>query len=621
MCGICGFTGELTAPSAVLSSMCESLVHRGPDESGAYHGSDVALGIRRLSIIDREGGHQPYRSEDGHIVAVFNGEIYGHRQLRDRLARSGHSFRSDADGEVIVHAYEEFGDAFLDEIDGMFAIALWDERKRTLLLARDRLGEKPLYWARRDDGGVTFASELQALWRDPRIAGDPDPDAIAEFLRFGYVASPRTIFRGIEKVAPGTLIKAGPDGVSARRYWSLSFEPKQSMSHEAAVAEFDARARDSVAARLMSEVPLGVFLSGGLDSSYVLGHLCSLSELPVQTFSIGFDDPRYDERPYARAVASHLGAEHHDFVITPRDLPDGIRTLARHFGEPFADPAAVPTLYLAREARRTITVALTGDGGDEILGGYDRHFAARLSGRIDRLPDAVQSSVAAGLRGLGFAGAHEKSSRRKLYRLVRSLGLSFDARFEDWSAIVTRGEWTELFPDLPLPTRAAELLGAATPLDRALATDTATYLPDDLMLKTDITTMTHSLEARAPLLEHTLVEWAATQPVSAKQRGRERKRLLRDALRQRVPFALIDRPKSGFAVPIRDWLAGDLRPLLVDAIGSAGAYVDTAAFERLAREQFAGTADRSRLLWSVLVLGVWHDEVVAGRPRAIEASV
>ncbi|MGA9856766.1 MAG: asparagine synthase (glutamine-hydrolyzing) [Solirubrobacteraceae bacterium] len=619
MCGIAGVAGG--APdrrSALRQAMSDALRHRGPDEAGAYEDECVALAIRRLAVIDVAHGHQPYTNEDGTVHVVFNGEIYGFMDLRDRLERLGHRFASGADGEVIAHAYEEFGADFVAQLDGMFAIALWDSVQRRLFLARDRLGKKPLYVWHRPDGSLSFASELAALMLDDRLHRQLDPVALSEYLQYGYVPSPRSILQGVEKLEPGTSLTWTADGkVSRSRYWSLDFEPKLTLSYAEALDEFEARAQAAVRARLISDVPLGLFLSGGVDSSYVLAQMIAAGASDVQTFAIGFADVAYNESEHARRIAQHLGSVHHEAIVEPDDLVELLPSLVAHYGEPFADGSAIPTFYVARWARREITVALTGEGGDELFGGYYRHQAARVAAGADRLPAVTRKVAGLGARRVGSELAHPMSTRHKLYRFLRAIELEPGERYAEWTAVLTPDERSGLSGN---PARAPRYQppGRATdPLDRALAVDLTRSLPDQLLFKMDIATMASSLEARAPLLDYRLVEWAARLPTSYKQRGRTRKRLLVDALARHVPPELFRRPKMGFTAPISVWLRRELYELTTDTLLSEASrqrgIVDSASVERLLTEHRDGI-DHTKGLWTLLMLELFCQMFINGSP-------
>jgi asparagine synthase (glutamine-hydrolysing) len=617
MCGIAGFTGVRPEAAGLLEGMSDALTHRGPDERGFFTSSDASLTIRRLSIIDVEGGQQPYRNESRAVTAVFNGEIYGFSGLRRELERMGHRFATAADGEVIVHAYEEWGLGLLDRIDGMFALALWDAARKTLILARDRLGKKPLHVATHGDGTLSFASEPQSLLVDPKVSGDVDPEAVALYLQFGYVPAPWSAFRGVQKLAPGSALIWRPEGIERRRYWGLDYEPKLAIGEAEALDELDRRIGDAVKARLVSDVPLGAFLSGGIDSSLVVAHMQEMREDPVRTFSIGFADSRYDERPHAAAVARALGTDHRDEVIRADDLLAVLSMLVRHYGEPYADSSMIPTYYLARMTSAHVTVALTGDGGDELLAGYDRHGAARYSSYVDRLPDSLRRTlIALGMR-MARAGSEEKALGHKVFRALRSLELEPTERYADWSGTLTAAERRRIAL-VSAPGIQPELAATAShPLDIALATDVSHYLPDDLLTKVDIATMACSLEARSPLLDYRLVEWTARLPVGLKHRGLRGKRMLRELLGRRLESKLFDRPKMGFAAPIGSWLRGDLRELvtdtLLDSTTAGRGYLEPAAVRGIVGEHMSGVVDHGRAIWTMLLLELWLREVVDAR--------
>jgi asparagine synthase (glutamine-hydrolysing) len=614
MCGIAGVVGPAPDRRGLLDAMSAALAHRGPDEAGLFEDDRVVLAIRRLSIIDVGGGHQPYVNESGTVHVVFNGEIYGYGQLRDRLERAGHRFLTRTDGEVIVHAYEEYGPRFIEELDGMFAFALWDAAAQRLVLARDRLGKKPLFVAHHTDGSLSFASELAPLLLDDRIRREVDMGALGEYLHYGYVPSPHCIITGVTKLEPGTAMNWSPSGKIERyRYWSLDYEPKLRLSYGEALDEFEERARLAVKARLVSDVPLGVFLSGGIDSSYVLAQMRAAGATTIETFSIGFPDPRYDERDQARAIAQHFGSIHHDALVEPTDLVELLPRLVHHYGEPFADPSAVPSFYLARMARERITVALTGEGGDETFGGYYRHQAVRLASVLDRLPAVTRDAAGAAATTIGDEFAHPMSIRHKTYRALRAIGLEPGERYAEWTSAIGARDRRALFPN-GLPAAPFVPPGhASNALDRVLAVDIARSLPDRLLYKMDIATMASSLEARAPLLDYRLVEWTARLPRSFKQRGRERKRLIADALARHIPKSYFKRAKMGFSAPIPAWLRGELAELTNDTLLSEASrqrgIADPIAVESLIRRHRDGE-DHTHGLWALLMLELWFQEFV-----------
>jgi len=624
MCGIAGLASPGPPSRELVEAITGALIHRGPDESGFYQDGHVALGIRRLAIVDLAGGHQPYHNEQGTIHAVFNGEIYGHLELRRELERAGHRLASRADGEVIVHAYEQFGERFIERLDGMFAFALWDSVARRLVLARDRLGKKPLFVAVHRDGSLSFASELAALLLDQRIEREVDPEALSAYLQYGYVPSPLSILRSVSKLEPGTALTWRPDGQLRReRYWTLDFEPKHRISYADALEELEQRACEAVRARLMSDVPLGVFLSGGIDSSYVLAQMAALGVPAIETFSIGFPDARYDERHHARAIAERFGTIHHEALLDTSDLVELLPRMVEHYGEPFADSSAVPTFFLARMARERITVALTGEGGDELFGGYYRHQAARLAAYGERLPAPLRRAAGACAARLADERAHPMSSRHRLHRFLRALSLEPGARYAEWTAAMAAQERAAVSPGLE-PVSPLEAPGIArAPLDRALAVDIAHSLPDQLLFKMDIATMASSLEARAPLLDYRLVEWAARLPCSFKQRGTARKRLLADALARHLPGHSFRRPKMGFTAPIAGWLRRELAELTADTLlgeaSRARGIVEPASVERLLRRHHDGE-DHTKGLWALLMLELWHQRFIDRSPRVLSGA-
>ncbi|MGO9973706.1 MAG: asparagine synthase (glutamine-hydrolyzing) [Solirubrobacteraceae bacterium] len=624
MCGIAGIAGAAPDRAELLSAMAQAIRHRGPDEGGRFLDDRVGLTIRRLAIIDVAGGHQPYTNEAGTIHVVFNGEIYGFAALRERLRHAGHRFASGTDGEVIAHSYEEYGDRFLEHLDGMFAIALWDAVAQKLILARDRLGKKPLFVAVAADGSLSFASEMAALLLDTRVSREVDEIALAEYLAYGYVPSPRTILTAVRKLEPGTSLTWTPGGgVRTDRYWTLDFEPKQRISYADALDEFDRRALEAVRSRLVSDVPLGLFLSGGVDSSYILAQMVAAGASSVETFSIGFPDSRYDERGHARAIAQRLGSVHHEALVEVGDLLEVLPMLVHHYGEPFADSSAVPTFYVSRYARRHITVALTGEGGDELFGGYYRHQAVRVAAQVDRAPKPVRDAFRAGAGRVASAHAHPMSTRHKLHRFLGELELEPGERYAEFTAVMSPEERDALSPRFRRPAAFAPLGDVRNPLDRALAVDVARSLPDQLLFKMDIASMANSLEARAPLLDFRLVEWVARLPVSFKQRGGQRKRLIADALARHVPAEMFKRPKMGFTAPIPGWLRGELAEMLAETLlGEASrqrGIVDPASVQSLISRHNGGE-DHTRGLWTLLMLELWFQEFVDRVPVATRSA-
>jgi asparagine synthase (glutamine-hydrolysing) len=620
MCGIAGIVGRPGEPPSreVLSAMGSALAHRGPDDATlAIHGQ-AGLAFRRLSIIDVAGGQQPLHNEDDSCHLILNGEIYNHLELRRELEGRGHRPRTHSDAEVVLHGYEEWGDDVVPRLRGMFAFALWDDKRRRLLLARDRLGKKPLVY-HEAEGRLAFASELGGLLADPRVPREADLAAIHQYLVYQYVPAPGTAFAGVRKLPPAhTLVFE--DGVArVQRYWSLSFQPALDITLEDAAAEVRRLLRDAVAVRLMSEVPLGAFLSGGIDSSAVVALMSEFGR--VKTFCIGFEEDAFDERPYAAMVASRYGTEHHEFVVRP-DAAEVLPEIVAHYGEPFADSSALPTWYLARLTRQHVTVALNGDGGDELFAGYDRYRAlaayrtlARLPGRslLGPVADAAPGWLPSRARRLLKAASHRPEVS---YARTVSVFAPEEAAALYSPEMRRRSERASAYApllDVFAASDAPDLLG------RTLHADTMTYLPGDLLAKVDIATMAHGLEARSPLLDHPLVEFAARLP-SRYKLGRTGKVVLRLAVQDLLPEAILRRPKKGFGVPLGRWFRGELRGYLEETLLSSRAqsrpFFDARAVAALVRAHGVHGRDHSAQLWSLLVLELWSRRFLDGAATA-----
>ncbi len=620
MCGIAGFAGPTALQPAArqrLETMLDAIVHRGPDDSGAYFAPGVALGMRRLSIIDLAGGHQPIANEDGSVTVVFNGEIYNHRQLRQELIQRGHSFRTRSDTEVLVHLYEEYGDRLVERLRGMFAFAIWDARRETLLLARDRFGIKPLSYALGDEG-ISFFSECGSLVAAADRPLKIDPLSIARYLAFGYVPDPWSAYVGVRKLPPGHLLRWSADGKhELKRYWSPA-------SHRTAVStQTDAKAElvrlldEAVACHLESDVPLGAFLSGGVDSSTVVALMVRHTPGRVKTFSIGFSEQAYNEAPAAARVAQALGTEHTELVVRP-DAESLFEQIVGIYDEPFGDSSAIPTFLVSRLAREHVKVALSGDGGDELFGGYTRY--AEIGAR-PQWPAPVRRA----LRSLALLLPHGALGRNRLYDLGRT----------------QRGQYanTVLAPLLLSEGGVgAESLGAALgsveqilapwfegmdgePLLASLMlVDQSTYLPGDILTKVDRASMAVSLEARVPLLDHVLADFANGISADLKIRGDQGKLLFKQAIEGIVPAGVLTQPKQGFAVPLAEWFRGPLRSRL-EAIRKPDAeiapYVHRPAVERLLSEHQRGRRDHSPMLWRLLALELWLQRAASpGRSTA-----
>jgi asparagine synthase (glutamine-hydrolysing) len=620
MCGIAGILRwrERSPDSAAVERQGAALAHRGPDATGIYLDTDgspsVALVHRRLSIIDlSEAAHQPLTNEDGSVVVALNGEIYNFQELRrDLLVR--HTLRSQGDTEVIAHLYEERGDEAIAALDGMFTIALWDARRRRLLLARDRFGKKPLYyWS--DGGRFVFGSEIKALLAADVPAAFAD-EHLAEYLAFGYVPTPHTLFRGVLKQPPATTMVVDAGGVHApRAYWDLEF-PREQDTARVSLAAAGERVRelltDAVRKRLVADVPLGILLSGGVDSSVIAALMARLVPGRVKTFTVGFEgDAFFDERPHAERVARHIGSEHHASVVRPQ-AAELMETLLHHHDEPFGDSSALPTYLVAREARRHVTVVLNGDGGDEVFAGYDRFYAALLAARVP-----VQArQILAQLARLLPEGGDYHGRLRRLRRFAGKAALPLAERIFAWSGFFDLPEIAALDPgglldrDRVLASYVSTLgrYPGASLLSRLLYSNARTYLLDDLLPKMDRMTMAHALEARSPMLDRALAEYVATLPDALKRSGSSGKIVLKAISRELLPPGIVDRPKHGFGLPLGAWFRGELRPMVEDTLCSGACvnrWLRADAVRRLFDEHVAGRADRGHQLWTLLTLELW----------------
>lgn len=636
MCGIVGHVGP-GADGVVVRRMCDALRHRGPDDEGYLVDEGVALGMRRLAIIDVASGRQPVFDESSNAAVVFNGEIYNFAELRQRLEADGHSLRTRSDTECIVHLYEQHGTRCVEHLRGMFAFAVWDSAARRLVLARDRVGKKPLYY-RETDHGLWFASELKALLRAPGFPGDLDPVALHHYLTFQYVPSPLTIYKGVRKLPPASVLVYEDGRAVVSSYWRLDYRRGGPPTEEEAAERLRELILEATRLRLVSERPVGAFLSGGLDSSVVVAAMAELASGPVKTFTIGFDERRFDERRFARLTAERFATEHHELVVTP-SAADVLPTVVWHHDEPFADASALPAYYVAGITAQHVTVALNGDGGDESFAGYGRYLAHVIA---DRLP-VPRMAGALVRRSLDAAPALQRRRPvRGARRMADVLAAPRPQRYAALVAYFTREQKAELYSpgmrDCVDGVDSYELLAdefrrsqAPDLVGRTLDVDVRTYLPGDLLVKMDIATMAHSLEARSPLLDHELMQFAAGLPSRWKLAGRETKSVLKRAARGWVPDAVIDRPKMGFGVPLGRWLRTDLRDLAHDALTDATArgrgYFEPAVVGRLLRDHETGI-DRSAQIWALLMFELWHrmflDDRAAGpptRPRPPELPV
>lgn len=614
MCGIAGFLatdGDAAPFKDAVAAMSRALVHRGPDADGFVIAGPVCLAHRRLSIIDlRPEASQPMENEDGTIHLVVNGEFYDFQRLRRMLEEKGHRFRSYSDSEVAIHLYEEYGPRFIERLRGMFALAIWDSRLNTLLLARDRFGKKPLYYYKGAQG-LAFASELQALVASRLFPLEPHIEAIDAYLCLQYIPAPMTIYRDVYKLPPGHMAVITPGGdIRIQHYFRLSYDRKVNLSVEDAAKELRHRLEEAVRIRMVSDVPLGAFLSGGIDSATVVAMMARSSPLPVKTFSIGFQGDTETELPFARMVARLYGTDHHEMVVTPK-MVDIVPKLARHFGEPFADCSAVPTWYLAEFTKQSVTVALSGDAGDEAFGGYTRYRWSKIARILAGLPRPLPQVVSAVLRALPAARLQpvREYGRRILAREVgRYLGLVAHFPYEDRVAIYSKdlktshdkvAMWFEHLLDEATATDASE---------RLMELDVKTYLPGAILPKVDITSMAHALEVRCPILDHEVMSFAASLPSYYKLHGFETKYILRRAVRDLLPEAVMRKPKRGFDMPVDRWMRGELagmtKDLLLDQKAKSRGLFDPSAIEALITAHSKGES-RGLQLWTLLMLEQW----------------
>jgi asparagine synthase (glutamine-hydrolysing) len=628
MCGIAGIVGrnEDVVEASHIHRMCQAIYHRGPDDEGLYVRGAVGLGMRRLGIIDVAGGQQPIHNEDRTVWAVFNGEIYNFVELRAELEGRGHHFYTHSDTEVIVHLYEELGSECVRRLRGMFAIGIWDERRKSLLLARDRLGKKPVHYSLYN-GQLLFGSEIKAILSVAPELAVPNPEALLQYFYFGYIPDPLSSFAAIRKLPPGHLMEYSAGKINVRCYWDVpaygSAGPK---SEEECLEVLESKLAEAVRIRLMSEVPLGALLSGGVDSSIVVALMARASSTPVKTFSIGFAEDRFNEAEYARVVAERFGTEHHEMVVDP-NLEETITYLTSMLEEPFGDSSMLPTYFVCRMARQEVTVALSGDGGDELFAGYDRYAVAMQRRHFDGIPQwagelyrqKVHPTLPTGVYGRNLAWNASLNRRDRYLDSVTFLPVRHRERslFEkDFLALADR---------LPDPLQRFQdyydhTPGARDDLSRLLYLDTKTYLAGDILTKVDRMSMATSLEVRVPMLDHEFVEWAAALPMEWKFRVSTRKYLLkRLAERLGIPAKLLHRPKQGFQLPLEQWLRGELKQkflsILTEPRTLQRGYFRPEAVRGMVDEHVRGRRNRSGVLWKMLILEWWHRNYLEGEVR------
>ena len=625
MCGIVGFVrnDEKAIDQGLLARMNDAIRHRGPDDDGFYVNGPVGLAMRRLAIIDLKSGKQPIHNQDRTAWIVFNGEIYNYLELRQQLEKLGHTFYTNSDTEAIVHAYDQYGADCPKYLRGMFVFAIWDERTQELFLARDRVGKKPLLYAN-VNGQLVFGSEFSALLLHPDISKDIQPEAIDAYLSFMCVPAPLTAYRAIRKLEPGHSLRWRKGEIKIERYWQPDFSKKLDISEEEAGERAVQILRDAVKVRLMSEVPLGAFLSGGIDSSAVVALMSQESSDKVKTFSIGFEEQDFSELHHARRVAEYVGADHHEFIVRP-DAVEILPMLVEHYGEPYADSSAVPTYYVARETRRHVTVALNGDGGDESFAGYERYAAMQLAENYRRFPKFLRESVIREAVGLIPTSELGRSRVKSAKRFLEAASLPKVDRYLRWVSTFDTSAKDSLYSaDFQHETITGYAKSFLEPwfvrangsgiIDASLLTDLMTYLPNDLLVKVDIATMAVSLEARSPFLDHHVIEFAASLPEHLKLRRLTTKYLLKKVLRQLLPSENLDRRKMGFGVPIGHWFRGKMEPFLREVVLSEKALkrglFKPEAVKQLIELHTRGERDYSHQLWTLLMLELWFQRFI-----------
>ena len=613
MCGISGVyaPGRDPIDPELVRRINGALRHRGPDDEGYYADpqGQVVLGHRRLSVIDLATGHQPIFNESGTVAVVFNGEIYNFLELRKELIAKGYRFRTNSDTEVIANLYDDAGAECVHRLRGMFAIAIWDERRQELVLIRDRLGKKPIYYAE-TPGGFYFASEIQPLTAVPGLSREIDECAIDLFLTYSYIPSPWSIYRAIRKLPPAHLLRVRGSKLSLERYWQPSFEPKLALDYGEAKDELLRLFTESVRLRLISDVPLGVFLSGGVDSSAVAAVMSTISPGPIKTFSIGFPDPRYNELAHARVVARHYRTEHHEWMVEPQAL-DVLPQIVRTYGEPYGDSSAIPTWYLSRLARSHVTVALNGDGGDELFGGYPWH---RVIPVLNRMASFAVPSLMRGIASMGMLP-------RRARTLAELLSMTESQRVQRLRSFLTNSGRERLYHRefRDRVGRSADRYleqvydsGSLDRYDRVFRMDLLSYLPDDLLVKVDRASMAHGLECRSPLLDHLLLEFACRLPASWKIRWGRSKYIFKEAIRPLFPRGFLDRPKMGFSVPIGEWFKGEWRSwvseALLDGPLAQRSILDRHELRAILAEHGSGRRNRETLIWNLAMLSLWFEQ-------------
>jgi asparagine synthase (glutamine-hydrolysing) len=640
MCGITGWANldankrPKFGDELILQSMCDAMWHRGPDSEGLWLGTGVALGMRRLSIIDLSTGDQPVWNEDRSVVVVMNGELYNYREVRKELEKKGHSFHGASDTEILPHLYEEYGEAMVEKLNGMFCFALWDFRKQKLVIARDRFGEKPLYYGIFDNK-LLFASELKVLLAHPSVEPAVNLDSLRQFLSFDYVPAPNSIYQGISKL-PAAHILTLHDGVlKTRRYWQLSFhKPTYQLSLRDATEQLSELLADSVRMRLVSDVPLGILLSGGVDSSTVAAYATKFSTEKVKTFSIGFNEDSFDESHFAREVAEHLGTEHYEDHLSVDTAAGLISEIGKWLDEPMSDSSLIPTYLLSRFVRQHVTVGLGGDGGDEIFAGYPMYYAHKMARVYDSIPNFVRAGMIEPVVNSLPVSSKNLSFDYKAKRFVAASKYDMVTRHHSWFGSFSRDCQKDLLTDsikdatyfdvYREPKDLLKICDAEDPIEQMQFLDMNFYLAEDILTKVDRASMAVSLEVRAPFLDHRVAEFAASLPLDYKLKGSNGKYILKKAVEKMLPKTVTRRAKKGFGIPIAQWLKGKLNPLAHDLLSRERLikqdFFDHVYVEKLLREHEKGIASHHKQLWTLLVFQLWYDSFFESRKKQIVAK-
>lgn len=627
MCGICGiinYDSREDTKKQALAKMCAAIVHRGPDDEGIYVKGAVGLGHRRLKIIDlSDTGHQPMCNEDGKIWLVFNGEVYNYRELRQELINKGHVFKSTSDTETVVHLYEEYQEDCVKYLRGMFAFAIWDDNRQSLLLARDRAGKKPLLYSYAN-GVFYFASEFSSLLESGAIKKEIDHNAIDYYLTFGYIPAPLTIYKGVSKLMPANTLIFRKGKIVTNRYWNLDYEKKIKISEADAREELLSRLKEAVKVRLYSDVPIGAFLSGGIDSSTVVALMSQLSSERIKTFSIGFQEQDYSELKYARNIADKYNTEHHELIVKPKAL-EILPLLIERYGEPYADSSSIATYYVAQATRQYVTTALNGDGADEIFAGYERYQGMAAAEIYHRLPRFLRI-ISGGIAHVFPDSINPKNRLRNLKRFTQAISLEPEQRYLKWLSIFENSFkyeslYSQDFKKNINITNPSDYLApyfdgskGLNIIDRVSMVDINTTLPNDYLVKVDIATMANSLEGRSPFLDHKLMEFAVSLPAEYRMNGFTKKYILKKAIKDLVPKENIYRRKMGFGVPVGEWFRSELKGFLIENLLSRASlkrgYFRPQVVENIVNQHIQKKANYSQQLWSLLMLELWHQKFI-----------